>query len=286
MASLRSYRDWPKFEAYVEENSVARSHAITGWDPEDRAAWEAGGEAIARRNLVWSVVAEHVGFSVWSLWSVMVLFMPQSVYGLTTGDKFLVAATATLVGSALRLPYTMATARFGGRNWTVFSACVLVLPVVATIVVLAEPGQPLWVYLVCAALCGLGGGNFASSMTNINAFFPQRFKGWALGINAGGGNIGVPAGAQHVRGGVALGAQSTSVSGVISAAGRLRHSAVGHVQFHAADHAAVTAHRGNRLHAPSRHPSIGPMVAPPYFDAPRRRLRPYQLDLSPRVRSL
>jgi MFS transporter, NNP family, nitrate/nitrite transporter len=172
---------------------VGRSHTITGWDPEDRSAWQRGGEVIARRNLLWSVAAEHVGFSVWSLWSVMVLFMPQSVYGLTAGDKFLIAATATLVGSALRLPYTMATARFGGRNWTVFSACVLVLPVVATIVVLEEPGRPLWVYLACAAVCGLGGGNFASSMTNINAFFPQRLKGWALGINAGGGNIGVPA---------------------------------------------------------------------------------------------
>ncbi|UQX13512.1 nitrate/nitrite transporter [Candidatus Mycobacterium methanotrophicum] len=172
---------------------MARSHTITGWNPEDRAAWAAGGQRIARRNLLWSVVAEHVGFSVWSLWSVMVLFMPQSVYGLTAADKFLVAATATLVGSVLRLPYTMATARFGGRNWTIFSACVLVVPVVATIVVVANPGQPLWVYLVCAALTGLGGGNFASSMTNINAFFPQRLKGWALGVNAGGGNIGVPA---------------------------------------------------------------------------------------------
>jgi NNP family nitrate/nitrite transporter-like MFS transporter len=188
IASLPSIRDCPKFK----ENAVARAHTITGWDPEDQAAWQSGGEAIARRNLLWSVAAEHVGFSVWSLWSVMVLFMPQSVYGLTAGDKFLIAATATLVGSALRLPYTMATARFGGRNWTVFSACVLVLPVVATIVVLADPGRPLWVYLACAALCGLGGGNFASSMTNINAFFPQRLKGWGLGINAGGGNIGVP----------------------------------------------------------------------------------------------
>jgi NNP family nitrate/nitrite transporter-like MFS transporter len=172
---------------------VTRSHTITGWDAEDPAAWEAGGKAVARRNLVWSVAAEHVGFSVWSLWSVMVLFMPQSVYGLAAGDKFLIAATATLVGSTLRLPYTMATARFGGRNWTVFSACVLVVPVLATIAVLAQPGRPLWFYLFCAALCGLGGGNFASSMTNINAFFPQRLKGVALGINAGGGNIGVPA---------------------------------------------------------------------------------------------
>jgi NNP family nitrate/nitrite transporter-like MFS transporter len=172
---------------------VARSHTITGWDPEDRAAWQGSGKAIARRNLAWSVAAEHVGFSVWSLWSVMVLFMPQSVYGLTAGDKFLIAATATLVGSILRLPYTMATARFGGRNWTVFSAGVLVVPVLATIAVLAQPARPLWFYLGCAALCGLGGGNFASSMTNINAFFPQRLKGVALGINAGGGNIGVPA---------------------------------------------------------------------------------------------
>jgi len=173
--------------------SATSKHTISGWDPEDRVAWENGGSRIARRNLVWSVIAEHIGFSVWSLWSVMVLFMPASVYHLSAGDKFLIAATATAVGSVLRLPYTMATARFGGRNWTIFSAIVLVVPVVATIAVLANPGQPLWVYLACAALTGVGGGNFASSMTNINAFYPQRLKGWALGVNAGGGNLGVPA---------------------------------------------------------------------------------------------
>ncbi|MCV7193060.1 nitrate/nitrite transporter [Mycolicibacterium brumae] len=172
---------------------MRRSHTITDWDPENLDQWRGGGEKVAKRNLLWSVVAEHVGFSVWSLWSVMVLFMPESVYGITAADKFLIAATATLVGSCLRLPYTLATARFGGRNWTVFSAFVLAVPVIATIVILANPGQPLWVYLLCAALTGFGGGNFASSMTNINAFFPQRLKGWALGLNAGGGNIGVPA---------------------------------------------------------------------------------------------
>lgn len=170
-----------------------RPHTITDWDPEDVAAWDAGGAAIARRNLIWSVVAEHVGFSVWSLWSVMVLFMPSDVYGISLGDKFLIGAVATLTGALLRFPYTMATTRFGGRNWTVFSAFVLLIPVTATIVLLAHPGQPLWMYLVCAALTGLGGGNFASSMTNINAFYPQRLKGWALGLNAGGGNLGVPA---------------------------------------------------------------------------------------------
>ena len=168
------------------------SHRITDWDPEDVPAWEAGNKNIARRNLIWSVVAEHIGFSVWSIWSVMVLFMPEAVYGFSAGDKFLLGATATLVGGCLRIPYTLATATFGGRNWTVFSAFVLLIPTVGTMLLLAHPGLPLWPYLVCAALAGLGGGNFASSMTNINAFYPQRLKGWALGINAGGGNIGVP----------------------------------------------------------------------------------------------
>ena len=172
--------------------SLDRSHVLSNWDPEDTVAWEAGNNKIARRNLIWSVAAEHIGFSVWSIWSVMVLFMPASVYGFSAGDKFLLGATATLVGACLRFPYTFATARFGGRNWTVFSAVVLLIPTVGTMGLLAHPGLPLWPYLVCAALAGLGGGNFASSMTNINAFYPQRLKGWALAVNAGGGNLGVP----------------------------------------------------------------------------------------------
>jgi NNP family nitrate/nitrite transporter-like MFS transporter len=172
--------------------SLGRSHVLSNWDPEDTVAWEAGNNKIARRNLIWSVAAEHIGFSVWSIWSVMVLFMPASVYGFSVGDKFLLGATATLVGAGLRFPYTFATARFGGRNWTVFSAVVLLIPTVGTMLLLAHPGLPLWLYLVCAALAGLGGGNFASSMTNINAFYPQRLKGWALAVNAGGGNLGVP----------------------------------------------------------------------------------------------
>ncbi|MGH3563037.1 MAG: nitrate/nitrite transporter, partial [Mycobacterium sp.] len=171
---------------------MPRTHLITDWDPEDVAAWEAGNKNIARRNLIWSTVAEHVGFSIWTIWSVMVLFMPQDVYGFSASDKFLIAATATLAGGCLRIPYTLATATFGGRNWTMCSAWALLLPTVATLALLTRPGLPLWPYLVCAGLCGLGGGNFASSMTNINAFYPQRLKGWALGLNAGGGNIGVP----------------------------------------------------------------------------------------------
>ncbi|WP_345342241.1 nitrate/nitrite transporter [Rhodococcus olei] len=162
------------------------------WDAEDVDAWEAGGKDIAKRNLIWSVIAEHVGFSVWSIWSVMVLFMPVGVYGIDAAGKFFLVAVPTLVGAVLRIPYTVATARFGGRNWTVFSALVLTVPLLATLYLMLNPGFSYTTFLLVAALAGVGGGNFASSMTNINAFYPQRLKGWALGLNAGGGNIGVP----------------------------------------------------------------------------------------------
>lgn len=172
---------------------MAGSHVLVGWDPEDTVAWEAGNKVIAGRNLVWSIINEHLGFSVWSIWSVMVLFMPEDIYGLTAGDKFLLTATATFVGACLRIPYTVGVGVVGGRDWTLVSTLVLLIPTAGTIVLLVHPGLSLWPYLVVAMLAGLGGGNFSSSMTNINAFFPQRLKGWALGLNAGGGNIGVPA---------------------------------------------------------------------------------------------
>jgi NNP family nitrate/nitrite transporter-like MFS transporter len=92
----------------------------------------------------------------------------------------------------LRLPYTTAVARFGGRNWTIFSALVLLIPLLLTLYFMANPGTSYTTFMIVAALAGFGGGNFASSMTNINSFYPQRLKGWALGLNAGGGNIGVP----------------------------------------------------------------------------------------------
>ncbi|MFC7957750.1 nitrate/nitrite transporter [Rhodococcoides kroppenstedtii] len=170
---------------------MVHNHRIAHWDPEDVEAWEAGGKQIARRNLIWSVVAEHVGFSIWSIWSVMVLFMPMDVYGIDPAGKFFLVAVPTLVGAVLRIPYTFATATFGGRNWTVFSALVLLVPTVLTLWFMVNPAS-YTTYLIVAAFAGLGGGNFASSMTNINAFYPQREKGWALGLNAGGGNIGVP----------------------------------------------------------------------------------------------
>ncbi|MGA5582783.1 nitrate/nitrite transporter [Streptomyces thermodiastaticus] len=164
---------------------------IEHWDAEDEEFWRTTGRRIARRNLWFSVLSEHIGFSVWTLWSVLVLFMGPE-YGLTAADKFLLTSLVTLVGSVVRVPYTFAVAVFGGRNWTVISAALLLVPTVAAFAVM-HPGTSFTTFVWVGLLAGIGGGNFASSMTNINAYFPLREKGWALGLNAGGGNVGVAA---------------------------------------------------------------------------------------------
>jgi NNP family nitrate/nitrite transporter-like MFS transporter len=164
---------------------------IEDWRPEDVDFWESTGKPIARRNLFFSVFSEHIGFSIWSLWSVLVLFLPEPVFGIDPAGKFLLTTLPTALGAFVRLPYTFAVAKFGGRNWTIISAAALLVPTIATAVVL-EPGVSYTTLLVVSCLAGVGGGNFASSMTNINAFYPTRLKGWALGLNAGGGNLGVP----------------------------------------------------------------------------------------------
>ncbi len=174
----------------VASGDRTRSRWIDDWRPEDEQFWDERGERIARRNLTFSVLSEHIGFSVWTMWSVLVLFLGPE-YGFTLADKFLLTAVPALVGSVLRLPYTFAVATFGGRNWTVVTALLLLVPLALMLVVL-EPGVSLGTLLLVAAVAGLGGGNFASSMANINAFYPERRKGWALGLNAGAGNLGVP----------------------------------------------------------------------------------------------
>ncbi|MFF2660175.1 nitrate/nitrite transporter [Kitasatospora sp. NPDC058032] len=179
------------------------------WDPEDRAFWERTGARTARRNLTMSVVCEHLGFSVWSLWSVLVLFLGPG-YHVDPAGKFTLTALPTALGALLRLPYAFALTRFGGRTWTVVSVLLLLVPTALAALVLT-PGVSYGTLLAVACAAGVGGGGFASSMANINAFYPHRLKGWALGVNAGGGNLGVPgvqllgllvlatAGAEHPR---------------------------------------------------------------------------------------
>lgn len=164
---------------------------VEEWTPEDPAFWAAGGARVARRNLVWSILAEHVGFSVWLLWSAVVVYLPQAGFAFSVDQLFWLVALPNLVGATMRFPYTFAVARFGGRNWTVVSALLLLVPLTLLVVAVGDAGTPYWFFLLAAATAGLGGGNFASSMANISYFYPDAKKGAALGLNAAGGNIGV-----------------------------------------------------------------------------------------------
>jgi NNP family nitrate/nitrite transporter-like MFS transporter len=169
----------------------ANSSWISHWEPEDEKFWNAEGKFIARRNLIWSIVAEHIGFSVWLIWSIVATKLPQAGFAYTTDQLFQLVAVPGLIGSLMRFPYTFAVTTFGGRNWTIFSAAVLFIPTLALAWFVTQPDTPFWLMLTVAATAGLGGGNFASSMANISFFYPDRMKGWALGLNAAGGNIGV-----------------------------------------------------------------------------------------------
>ena len=164
---------------------------IDDWNPEDPEFWAAGGARVARRNLVWSILAEHVGFSVWLLWSAVVVYLPQAGFAFSVNQLFWLVALPNLVGATMRFPYTFAVPRFGGRNWTVVSALLLLVPLALLVLCVSNPATPYWAFLVAAATAGLGGGNFASSMANISYFYPDAKKGTALGINAAGGNVGV-----------------------------------------------------------------------------------------------
>jgi NNP family nitrate/nitrite transporter-like MFS transporter len=175
------------------------THWIDDWRPEDPEFWGTVGKPIARRNLIWSIFAEHIGFSVWLLWSIVVVQMTAGADGSAAASGFALSATQALwlvavpsgVGAFLRLPYTFAVPVFGGRNWTTVSALLLVIPCLLMAWAVTQPDIPFALLLLIAATAGFGGGNFASSMANISFFYPEKEKGWALGLNAAGGNIGV-----------------------------------------------------------------------------------------------
>jgi NNP family nitrate/nitrite transporter-like MFS transporter len=164
---------------------------IDDWNPDDEAFWESTGKRVARRNLVWSIIAENIGFSVWLIWSVTAAKLPQAGFNYSTEQLFQLVAIPGLIGSLMRFPYTFAVPKFGGRNWTIVSALMLFFPTVLLAVFVSRPETPFWLMAVAAATAGFGGGNFASSMANISFFYPDSKKGLALGLNAAGGNIGV-----------------------------------------------------------------------------------------------
>ncbi|NGN95105.1 MFS transporter [Nocardioides sp. KC13] len=170
---------------------MSRRHWIDDWRPEDATFWEETGAKTARRNLIWSIFAEHLGFSVWLIWSVSSAFLVAQGFDFTPSQLFFLIAIPNLVGSLLRVPYTLAVPKFGGRNWTMMSAALLLVPTLGFAYAVTQPSTPYWAFCLIAATAGLGGGNFASSMANINFFYPASKKGAALGLNAAGGNLGV-----------------------------------------------------------------------------------------------
>jgi NNP family nitrate/nitrite transporter-like MFS transporter len=174
------------------EARPGRRHWIDKWQPDNPEFWAGGGRRIATRNLVFSIFSEHIGFSLWAIWSVVVVGLPKAGFAFSVDQLFWLAALPNLLGAALRLPYTFAVTRFGGRNWTIISSLLLLIPT-GMLTIAVTTHASFGFFLLAAASAGLGGGNFASSMTNISFFYPESRKGFALGINAAGGNLGAAA---------------------------------------------------------------------------------------------
>ena len=167
------------------------SRVLSVWNPEDPAFWAKQGKAIARRNLWISIPALLLAFSVWMVWSVVVVNLPNIGFSFSTNQLFWLAALPGLSGATLRIFYSFMVPIFGGRLWTTVSTASLLLPAIGMGFAVQNQGTPYSIFLLLALLCGFGGGNFASSMANISFFYPKSQKGTALGLNAGLGNLGV-----------------------------------------------------------------------------------------------
>jgi NNP family nitrate/nitrite transporter-like MFS transporter len=164
---------------------------LTDWRPEDREFWQQKGRSIAQRNLWISIPALLLSFAVWMVWSVVVAKLPSIGFKYTTDQLFWLAALPGLSGATLRIFYSFMVPIFGGRLWTTLTTWSLILPALGIGWAVQNPGTPYWIFLLLALLCGFGGGNFASSMSNISFFYPKAEKGNALALNAGLGNLGV-----------------------------------------------------------------------------------------------
>lgn len=169
------------------------SKVLKTWMPEDEQFWQETGRRIAKRNLWVSIPALFLAFAVWMVWSVVVVNLPKIGFDLTTDQLFWLTALPGLSGAILRIFYSFMVPVFGGRRWTAISTASLLIPCFGMGMAVQNPDTSYSTFLLLALLCGLGGGNFASSMANIAYFFPKKEKGNALALNAGLGNLGVSA---------------------------------------------------------------------------------------------
>ena len=180
-------------EIHTKEHGRALSPVIEDWRPEDEKFWAEKGRKVAMRNLWLSIPALLLAFAVWMVWSVVVAKLPAIGFNYTTDQLFWLAALPGLSGATLRIFYSFMVPIFGGRLWTTLTTASLMIPAFGIGYAVQNPDTPYVIFLVLALLCGLGGGNFASSMANISFFFPKKEKGNALALNAGLGNLGVSA---------------------------------------------------------------------------------------------
>jgi len=169
----------------------AAGRTIQIWTPEDKAFWEREGEAIAKLNLWISVPALFLAFAIWQVWSVVAVNLPTLGFKYSTNQLFWLAAAPALSGATLRIFYSFMVPLVGGRRWTAISTASLLIPALGIGFAVQDNTTSYPTMLMLALLCGLGGGNFSSSMANISFFFPKERKGSALGVNAGLGNLGV-----------------------------------------------------------------------------------------------
>ncbi len=164
---------------------------LKNWDVEDAAFWESKGKGIANRNLWISIPCLLCGFAVWLYWGIITVQMINLGFPFAQSELFTLAAIAGLTGATLRIPSSFFIRIAGGRNTIFFTTALLIIPAAGTGYLLQDPNTPLWQFQIMALLSGFGGGNFASSMSNISFFFPKKVQGYSLGMNAGLGNFGV-----------------------------------------------------------------------------------------------
>ncbi|MEK6556874.1 MAG: MFS transporter [Candidatus Margulisiibacteriota bacterium] len=170
---------------------------IEKWDVEDAGFWESTGKKVARLNLLISIPSLLCGFAVWMMWSIITVQMLNLGFAFDPDPAknkamlFTLMAIAGFAGATLRIPSTFFIRLAGGRNTIFFTTALLIIPALGTGLALQNLSTPLWTFQILALLSGLGGGNFASSMSNISFFFPKKVQGTSLGLNAGLGNFGV-----------------------------------------------------------------------------------------------